>query len=233
MRVNYRSATEASNRIMSNNPLSSPARFLKGVALRSGRVGIFPGAFNPVTRAHLALAQAARDQHSLDQVVFLLPRVFPHKGFEGASFEERVSMLESALAGDAAFAISTGEGGLVIELVQSLRAACGEKVEIFVLCGRDAAERFAGWDYGGLPAFSEQLELFQVLVGSREGEYNIPPEYAGRIRLVRMPPGYDEHSSSAVREAMDAGQPWEHLIPESVARHIQANNLYGTGHRST
>jgi nicotinate-nucleotide adenylyltransferase len=218
---------------MSGNPLSSPARFLKGAALRSGRVGIFPGAFNPLTRAHLALAQAARGQHSLDQVVFLLPRTFPHKGFEGASFEERVSMLESALAVDAAFAIATGEGGLVIELARSVRAACGEKVEISVLCGRDAAERFAGWDYGERPAFSEQLEVFQMLVGSREGEYSIPPEYAGRIRLVRMPPGYDDHSSSAVREAMDAGQPWEHLVPESVAAQIRGKKLYGAGQRST
>lgn len=201
--------------------------------MRSGRLGVFPGAFNPVTRAHLALARAAREQHALDQVVFSVPRVLPHKAFEGASLEERVALLETALAGDPALAIATSEGGLVVEIVRPFQTACGDGVEIYVLCGRDAAERFADWDYGDLPAFSEQLKQFQVLVASRESAYSIPPEYAGRIHPVRMPPGYDEHSSSAVREAMDRGQPWEHLVPEGAVRQIREKKLYGADQRST
>ena len=207
--------------------MSTPVRFYRGQALRTGRLGIFPGAFNPVTRAHLAVAQAARDEHRLQQVVFLLPETFPHKTYEGASFDDRVALLEEALAGDASLAIATSEGGLFIEIARAFRAACGSQVEIHLLCGRDAAERIAGWDYGDGPPFPQQLTEFQMLVASREGEYTVPPEYAGRILTVRMPPEYGEHSSSAVREAIDAGQAWEHLVPESVARAIRNKRLYG------
>ena len=135
-------------------------------------------------------------------------------------------MIEEALASDPDLGIATSEGRLVIEIVRSFRKTCGDDVEIFVVCGRDAAERFVGWDYGALPAFSQQLGEFQMLVASREGEYDVAPEYAGRVHLVEMPPGYDEHSSSAVREAMDTGRPWEHLVPENVARQIREKGLY-------
>ncbi len=40
-------------------------RFYKGEPGEAGCVGIFPGAFNPVTRAHLAVARAAIEQHAL------------------------------------------------------------------------------------------------------------------------------------------------------------------------
>lgn len=211
---------------MSSDPFRSPVRFFRGTPLRSGRVGVFPGAFNPLTRAHLALARAAREQHSLDQVVFLVPRVLPHKAFEGASFDERVTMLQGALADDPAFAIASSEGGLVIEIARAFRAVCGGDVEIFVLCGRDAAERFVRWDYGELPSFSEQLREFQMLVASREGDYSVPLEYAGRIHCLEMPVGYDDDSSSAVRELIRDGGGWERLVPEGVARWIREKGLY-------
>jgi nicotinate (nicotinamide) nucleotide adenylyltransferase len=217
--------------MMTPNPLSPPVRFFRGTALHSGRLGIFPGAFNPPTRAHLALAQAARDQHGLQQVAFLLPRAFPHKAYSGASFDQRVAMLEDALASDPGLAVATSEGGLVIEIVRSFQAVCGDGVEIYVLCGQDAAERFADWDYGDLPLFSEQLRQFQMLVASREREYIVPREYAGRIHSVKIPPGYDEDSSFAVREAMDTGRPWGHLVPENVARQIREKGLYKRGSR--
>jgi nicotinate-nucleotide adenylyltransferase len=207
--------------------LSTAVRFYRGAALRKGRLGIFPGAFNPVTRAHLAVAEAARGQHRLDQVVFLLPETFPHKTYQGASFDDRVEMLEQALAGDPALAIATSKGGLFIEIARAFRAACGGEVEIHLLCGRDAAERIAAWEYGDGPAFPQQLTEFQMLVASREGEYNVPPEYAGRIHSVKMPPAYSGHSSSAVREAIEAGQAWAHLVPDSVARFIRNKGLYG------
>ena len=55
------------------------------------RLGVFPGSFNPITVAHLALAEAALNV--VDEVVFVLPRQFPHKTYSGASFEQRKELL--------------------------------------------------------------------------------------------------------------------------------------------
>jgi nicotinate-nucleotide adenylyltransferase len=192
-----------------------------------GRLGIFPGAFNPVTRAHLAVARAARDQHRLDQVAFLLPRNFPHKEYEGTTLEERVALLEAATGADPALAIASSGGGLFIEIAREFRAVCGGDVEIHLLCGRDAAERIVRWDYGDEIPFSRQLEEFQMLVASRAVEYSVPAAYASRMHPILMPPAYDEVSSSAVRQAIAQGRDWEHLVPENVARQIREKKLFG------
>jgi nicotinic acid mononucleotide adenylyltransferase len=55
------------------------------------RIALFPGAWNPPTVAHLAIARAALNY--ADEVVWLLPRAFPHKTFDGANFEQRSRML--------------------------------------------------------------------------------------------------------------------------------------------
>jgi nicotinate-nucleotide adenylyltransferase len=207
--------------------LTTRVHFFQGAALRSGRLGIFPGAFNPVTRAHLAVASAARDQHRLDQVVFLLPRQFPHKEYEGTTLSQRVALLETAAGGDPTLAVASSEGGLFIEIAREFRVVCGGGVEIFLLCGRDAAERIAHWDYGEAAPFSRQLKEFRMLVASREGEYTVAARYASRIHSILMPPAYDEVSSSAVRDAIGQGRAWEHLVPESVARQIREEKLFG------
>ena len=54
----------------------------------SRRVGLFPAAWNPPTLAHLALAEAGLA--FADEVLLVLPRVFPHKEFEQASFDLRL-----------------------------------------------------------------------------------------------------------------------------------------------
>jgi nicotinate-nucleotide adenylyltransferase len=206
--------------------LTTHIHFFQGATLHSGRLGIFPGAFNPVTLAHLAVARAARDQHHLDQVALLLPRNFPHKQYEGTTLAERVALLQAATEHDPALAIASSQGGLFIEIAREFRADCGGGVAIYLLCGRDAAERIVHWDYGDGPPFARQLEEFQMLVASREGEYIAPARFARHIHRVRMPPAYDEVSSSAVRKAIEQGSGWESLVPETVALQIREKKLY-------
>src|ERR1035438_2900486 len=73
---------------------------------RPSRLAVLPGTFNPVTVAHLELARAALPL--VDEVVFVLPREFPHKEYVGASFAERVEMLAAA-GGHPRFSIAAVE----------------------------------------------------------------------------------------------------------------------------
>ena len=124
--------------------------FFRRVPGPPARLGVFPGTFNPVTVAHLALAKAALD--SVDEVLFVLPREFPHKRYSGASFEERVEMLCASLADAPAFSLAATAGGLFAEIAVECRQAYGEGVHLSFLCGRDAAERVAGFrNPGRLP----------------------------------------------------------------------------------
>src|SRR5580658_5803721 len=87
------------------------------------RVGILPGAFNPVTVAHLALARAALSQ--VAEVVFVLPQVFPHKPYHGAQFAARVEMLRAAIADEPAFSLAAADGGLFVEIAAECRKTYG------------------------------------------------------------------------------------------------------------
>jgi nicotinate-nucleotide adenylyltransferase len=217
----------------SRRNLSKPMlRFHQGDPLRPGRLGVFPGAFNPLTNAHLALAGAARTQYELEQIAYLLPTGFPHKAYSEAPFGARLGMLRSALAGEPASAICSSDKGLFIEICEEFRAACGPDVEICFLCGRDAAERIVSWDYGSGIPFARQIERFQLLVASRGEDYVPPPEFRARIHAVELAEDYGALSSSAVREAVQRGKDWRRMVPGAVAGWIDREGLYGRGDRA-
>lgn len=183
-------------------------------------LGIFPGSFNPPTIAHLALARAAL-QH-VDQIVFVLPRVFPHKNYRGATFEQRVEMLLAAIGETPRFSVAATGGGLFLEIARECRESYGQ-VALSFLCGRDAAERIVTWDYGRSNAASEMLREFDLLVAARAGAYTASPEHAAAVRTIDVP-GYDEVSASGVRGRIARGEPWEHLVPDSIRQH--AGRIY-------
>src|SRR6266436_6594706 len=107
------------------------------------KLAILPGAFNPPTRAHLAMAEAALTV--VDEVLFVLPRAFPHKEYTAAGFDQRLELLRAATAGHPRFSLAAADRGLFIDLAREARADYGEGTELFLLCGRDAAERIVSW----------------------------------------------------------------------------------------
>ncbi len=197
--------------------------FLRRAPGRPSKLGVLAAAFHPPTRAHLALARAAL--LLVNEVVFVLPRVFPHKRYEEVALQDRVRMVLAATAGEPQFSVAVSEGGLFIEIAEECKTAYGPEVEIWFLCGRDAAERVVNWDYGEPGAFARQLKTYGLLVAPRRGRYEPPPEYRERIRPLPLDRDYDEVSSTAVREAIRTGRPWEHLVPATIVEEVR--RLYG------
>jgi nicotinate-nucleotide adenylyltransferase len=186
-------------------------------------LAILAGAFNPPTRAHLGIADAALTM--VDEVLFALPRRFPHKEYSGSEFEARLEWLHAALAGHPRFSLAMTEGGLFFEIAQEARAAYGGGTKLFLLCGRDAAERIVGWDYGEGKGIQKQLESFELLVASRGGVYEPPPQIRDRVRSLALPPELDDVSSSEVRRRIRAGERWRDLVPESITDLIERRRV--------
>jgi nicotinate-nucleotide adenylyltransferase len=176
------------------------------------RIGVLAGAFNPVTRAHLALAEAA--QQIVDEVVFVLPRTYPHKHLHGAAIEDRIEMLK--LAGQDR--IERTEGGLFIDIARELRQP---DTEVSFICGRDAAKRVIEWDYGEAGAIEKMLAEFSILVAEREGIYEAPAHLRHRVHRLDLDQYFSGISSTEVRRRIAAGEPWEHLVPPSITAHVR------------
>jgi len=182
------------------------------------RVGVLPGSFNPPTIAHIELAHAAAAH--VDEVVCVLPRVFPHKEYFGASLAERVELLRSVgLAVPHSIAVS--DQGLFIDIARECREHFGEQTTLYFLCGRDAAERIMTWDYGRAGVVEEMLEEFQLLVAPRGGRFRPPGKLRHRVHELNLGSEHGDVSSTEVRERIAVGESWEHLVPKPIAQRVR------------
>jgi len=163
----------------------------------------------------------------VDEVVFVLPRQFPHKTYSGASFEQRVELLGLALGGEGRYSVAASERGLFAEIAGECRQAYGADVRLSFLCGRDAAERIANWDYGRRGAFQDMLQQFDLLVAARDGEYYPPESLVSSFARLELSGVWDHVSASQVRTRISRGEPWEHLVPAAVRRRV--GEIYGVG----
>jgi nicotinate (nicotinamide) nucleotide adenylyltransferase len=194
----------------------------RAVGRPPGRVALFPGAWNPPTVAHIAIARAAITWS--EEVVWLLPRAFPHKSFDGAPFEDRLLMLRRITAESPQFSVAIADGGLYVEMAGEAREFFGPAPEIALLCGRDAAERIAAWDYGRPGVFDRMLERYPLLVAGRDGDYLPASHHADRVIQLPMEASFEEVSSTEVRDRIRRGADWRHLVPASIAE--TAASLY-------
>lgn len=172
------------------------------------KTGILAGAFNPVTRAHAGLADAARA--IVDEVICVLPRAYPHKELHGASLDQRMEMLQRTGHFDR---VELTDGGLFIDIARELHRPGRE---LHFICGRDAAERVLTWDYGTPGAIDRMLDEFHLLVASRQGNFEPPVHLTHRVGTLKVPGNLDEISSTEVRRRIESGEPWEHLVPQSI-----------------
>jgi nicotinate-nucleotide adenylyltransferase len=197
-------------------------RFYRRTTVKPDKVGVLAGSFNPPTIAHLELALAASSR--LDLIVFVVPEAFPHKDYSGATLKERVEMLEAAgLAIPHAIA-STGQG-LFIDIARDCRAHFGSGVQLSFICGRDAAERILGWDYGRPGVVEDMLSEFELLVAPRGGRFSPPEEFRHRIHALALGSGHEAVSSTEVRQKIGQGEAWEHLVPEKIRARVR--EIYG------
>jgi nicotinate-nucleotide adenylyltransferase len=212
--------------------LTLVTRASRGLASAGGRLGVLGGAYNPITRAHLVLARTAVEEAHLDEVLFVLSKIPPHKRIEGATIDQRLEMMRLAVA-EAPFAtVGLCTHGLFLDIAAALREGFQGNPEVFFIVGRDAAERILTWPYPDPPAALEEMfTAFQLLVFRRRGEFTLPARrllqrYADRIHALRLNEDLDQISSTAAREQAAAGKPLQGLVPAAVAAYIRHHGLY-------
>jgi nicotinate (nicotinamide) nucleotide adenylyltransferase len=181
-------------------------------------LGILAGSFNPPTIAHLDLANAA-GLH-VDEVLCVVPRALPHKEYFGATLEQRVEMLLLAELA-VPHSIASSDKGLFIDIARECRTHYDSHTRLYLICGRDAAERILTWDYGRTGVVEELLDELELLVAPRDGEFQVPAEFKQRIRLLDLRGQHDSVSSSEVRERIARGEPWEYLVPPPIVEKVR------------
>jgi nicotinate-nucleotide adenylyltransferase len=211
----------------------------------------YGGTFDPVHLGHLAIARAARDQ--LQVAVRLLPAADPpHRATPGADAAQRLAMLGLAIGDEPGLLLdrreldraarSPGVPSYTVDTLRELRAELGPRQPIAWLVGADSLLALPSWH-----AWTALFDLAHFIVADRPGSPladALDPALAQALegrwasheralftapagRLLRLQAPLREESATAVRTRIQAGGPWQQLLPEPVAGYILDHRLYG------
>lgn len=81
--------------------------------------GVFPGSFNPPTVAHLAIAEAARDQHDLTAVDLVVSRrALAKEEVEHPRFEDRIEVIRRSIEDFRWLEVVVTEAQLLVDIAR-------------------------------------------------------------------------------------------------------------------
>ena len=219
------------------------------------RIAFFGGTFDPPHAGHIAIARAAIARLALDEVLVAPVATQPLKGGSGqSSFEDRLAMVELAVAGEARLVASRcdaplpgGEPNYTLTTLQQLRGELAPADLLFCLLGADSFLTLKRWyrctelllfcDFivAGRPGFS--LEQFKAALPNgiqNTGEHREPgftrftlQGTAGQSSHLFLLPDLDQNiSATEIRAALAAGADPQTVLAPAVGRYIRDHSLY-------
>ena len=198
-------------------------------------IGIFGGRFDPVHRAHLAMAKAAVDQLQLQEMLWVVSANAVHKSIV-ASAEHRLNMVRLALEElqdprmklDAReiHAAERGEDNPSFKTLQSLQEERPSQEWVWIL-GEDQLQAFTSWQRWEWLTQNMALAVFRR-PADNSPVLQVPHALiAVGARVIPINLQADAVSSSQIRENINKGLSIQTLVPPSVASHLAAHALYG------
>ena len=195
--------------------------------------GILGGTFDPVHNGHLIVAEVAREQLNLNEVLFI-PAGQPWLKAERAitPAEHRLQMLRLALDDTPYFRISEIEierpgPTYTLDTINALKESLNEADELFFILGQDNLMQFPQWHKA-----PDLIKLCYLVAPPRPGvkkpdlkalEAEIPG-ITKRVMLMKQP--QIDISATGIRERVARGLSVRHLVPETVNRYIKEHRLY-------
>ncbi|SFM74797.1 nicotinate-nucleotide adenylyltransferase [Marinobacter zhejiangensis] len=206
---------------------------------------IYGGTFDPVHNGHLRLAVELREMLAVPELALVPCHIPPHRAHPGAGSQERLELLQLAVAGEPGLVVddrelARGGASYTADTLRQVRSEVGADEPVVLVMGADAFAGFDRWrDWQAIP------ELAHVLVVARPG-YAFDPDSvpAGLLRtrgcgsakeLASAPCGLFLYqalplldiSATAVREKICKGLSPRYLLPDVVWQEIQRRELYG------
>ncbi len=219
--------------------MQNTARALKHIA-------VFGGTFCPVHNGHIGIALFLQKKFHFDQFLFLPNKAPTLDKTAEASIEQRLAMLELALAPYPMFTVDKREinrptPSYTVETLESLRNELDdETVAISLIIGMDSFQQFHRWH-----SWQKIITLCNLIVIDRPGEIKAhPPELlikeekfqeifdakllssTKRGGFYRVNAGAYAISSAMIRLCIKSGKDINPFVPASVLQYIKKNHLF-------
>ena len=180
------------------------------------KIGLLGGSFDPVHFGHLRAAEWAREAFSLDMVRLMPAKRSPFKEPAVASEEERLRMLELAVAENETLGIEPAELHLPAPsyTVETLRFLTRQDphAQYALVLGSDAARGLDKWR-----EIDEIRRMADILILARPGDHGVPDARPFSGLAI---------SASEIRQRVREGHSVRYLTPEPVRRYIEEKGLY-------
>jgi nicotinate-nucleotide adenylyltransferase len=202
--------------------------------IKSSRIGVMGGTFDPIHYGHLVAAEVSRAEFGLDKVIFMPTGRPPHKQLQIVTdSEHRYHMTVLATLSNPGFEVSRMEvdkTGLAYtyDTVKELKRIYGKDSDIYFITGADAVLELSTWH-----RIQELLSLCRFIAVTRPGFDNenleqkiqeITSKYNGEIICIEVP--LLAISSTDIRNRFRNRKPIKYLLPEAVEKYIQEMGLY-------
>jgi nicotinate-nucleotide adenylyltransferase len=206
---------------------------------------LFGGTFDPIHYGHLHPVEALAKEVALNRVTLLPNHVPPHRPQPEANAQQRLKMVELAIADNPLFAVDDRElhrttPSYTIETLENLRKERGAEQPLAFIIGQDSLLTLHKWH-----RWQDLLSFCHLLVLARPGyqQHMETPELQQWLEqhrvtdatyLSQQPQGFIyladtpllDISATEIRERRHQGISCDDLLPRSVQRYIELQGLY-------
>ncbi len=197
---------------------------VRGTLAEGARTGLLAGTFNPLTRAHAAVAAAGHRAGCERVVLALAPVSLDKEQVERAHPVDRLDWVCSWARRHPWAVVAVSSRPLLVDMAESVGRLTG--AEVTLLVGTDKAlQLFDPRYYDDYQTAVRRLaRASSLLVAERAGNpLAALPLPAGALATPGWAPG---RSSTEAREAARRGKPLDSLVPAAVARAIERTHAY-------
>lgn len=193
-------------------------------------IGVFGGTFNPLHNGNLIVARQARRQVQLTKLLFIPNGKPPHKQTGLLSGEQRFELCVAGIEGEEGMEVSRLEidrPGITwsIDTLGELKKIHGESVRLNFIIGEDNVAAFEQYDRR-----AEFFRLCRLLVAPRvtprQSDLDDWRRRLPEAEIIMINCQASDTSSTKIKELIEAGLDYSHLVPAGVRRLIEKYGYY-------
>lgn len=197
------------------------------------KTGVLGGTFNPIHTGHLVIAENARDEFKLDEVLIMPAHIPPHKRTAHILDDDvRMEMIEKAVEGIDYFVpcdyeIRRKGVSYTSDTLTSLRDLYPDR-ELYLIMGADSLMNIESWHCPEIIFKSAHLlaaardEANQRLLEAQADR--LAQLYGASVYVLSVPKM--EISSTMIRERVRMSRTIRYFVPETVRKYIEDHHLY-------
>ena len=197
------------------------------------KVGILGGTFNPVHMAHLIIAEIAREEAGLDDILFIPSGCsYLKDASDILPAKDRIHMTGLAIEDNSHFALSTieidrGGNSYTCDTLLELKHRYPDQ-EYYLIVGADNLFTIEEWK--DPEVIFGNAKILAAVRGSKkradmeEKIAELKEKYHADITLLHV--SHVDISSSLIREKIAQGLSIRYMLPEKVREYIIKNHFY-------